>query len=145
MAECSIHQNYLRCRFHHAYNHDNNPSKLGENPHDYGNRSASNWNPSTQGPFILQLSLWVQPQSAGSLSSHALWCSWLLFNPQTRIRWRKKEPHIMLAKSMTVGRFWATCSFPMSFGHPLLASSGSCTRDRSKDSGAFYLKDLKPS
>ena len=41
----------------------------------------------------------------------------------------------MLAESMTVGRYWATCSFPMSFGHPLLASSDSCTRDRSKDRG----------
>ena len=40
----------------------------------------------------------------------------------------------MLAESMTV-RYWATCSFPMSFGHPLLASSDSCTRDRSKDRG----------
>ena len=46
----------------------------------------------------------------------------------------------MLAESMTVGRYWATCSFPMSFGHPLLASSDSCTRDRSKDRGTFYLR-----
>ena len=52
----------------------------------------------------------------------------------------QKEPQIMLAESMTVGRYWATCSFPMSFGHPLLASSDSCTRDRSKDRGIFYLR-----
>ena len=28
----------------------------------------------------------------------------------------------------------------MSFGHPLLASSDSCTRDRSKDKGIFYFR-----
>ena len=46
----------------------------------------------------------------------------------------------MLAESMTVGRYRATGSFPMSFGHPLLASSDSCTRDRSKDKGIFYFR-----